>query len=151
MVARTRGKADYLSPAEADDLFEMAEMAAEREDFHVTKLIKQFLYGNDKAPLRKGRGTSALPDALGEDEMAAAFALMMDQLPKAATKGLREIVDELGRDAAVAEMVEQMRASPLVPGMPEPVIRTLAQAMVAKAVENGRPRRGGKVDWSEFF
>ena len=151
IVARTRGKADYLSPAEADDLFEMAEMAAEREDFHVTKRIKRFLYGNDRAPLRSGRGTSALPDALEEDQMAAVFAAMMDQMPKAATKGLREIVDELGRDAAVAEMVEQMRASPLVPGMPEPLIRNLAQAMVAKAIENGRPRRGGRAAGSEFF
>jgi len=151
MVARTRGKADKLSPAEADDLFEMAEMAAEREDFQVTKRIRQFLYGDDKPPSRRGRGPSAPSDAMVEAEMDAAFAAMVDQLPKSATRGLREMVAELGPDAAVAEMVEQMRESPLVPGMPEPMIRRLARAMVEKALEKARPRRGGKVDWDEFF
>jgi hypothetical protein len=145
MVARTKGKAEYLSPAEADDLFEMAEMAAEREDFQITKRIKQFLYGNDKPPSRSRRGTSSLQDAIVDDEMEAVFAAMVDQLPKAAANGLREIVADLGPDAAVAEMVEQMRESPLVPGMPEPLIRSLAQAMVAKALEKGLPRRGGKA------
>jgi hypothetical protein len=151
MVARTRGKAENLSPAEADDLFEMAEMAAAREDFPVTKRIRQFLYGNDTAPPRRGRGSSAPPDALPEDEMEAVFAAMVERLPKSATSGLREMVAELGPDAAVAEMAERMRETPLVPGMPEPMIRTLARALVAKAMEKASPRRGGKVNWGEFF
>jgi P2-related tail formation protein len=83
--------------------------------------------------------------------MGAIFAAIMDEMPKGATKELRAVVDELGRDAALAEMVEQMRSAPFAPEMPEAVLRKLCEALVEKAVGSDRPRRRGRARRSQFF
>jgi hypothetical protein len=151
IVARTKGKPDRLSPAEMDDLFEMAEAAAEREDFHTAKRIEQYLEGDGRAPFGRGRAASAALEAMDAESMAAIFAAMMDEMPKRTSRDLRAVVDELGRDAALAEIVEQMRAAPFVPNMPDAVIRSLAGALVDRAVGSERPRQPGRARRSQFF
>jgi hypothetical protein len=85
------------------------------------------------------------------ESMAAIFAAMMDEMPKRTSRDLRAVVDELGRDAALAEIVEQMRAAPFVPNMPDAVIRSLAGALVDRAVGSERPRQPGRARRSQFF
>jgi len=151
IVARTKGNADRLSMAETDDLFEMAEAAARREDFHAAKRIERFLDGNGRVSAGRGRAAVALPDTIDDDEMAALFMAMMDEMPKGSADSLRGLVNELGRDATVAQMVEKLRSSPIGPGMPEPLLRLLSEAMVAKAMGGGRSRHGGKTRRSQLF
>ncbi|MFL5253482.1 MAG: tetratricopeptide repeat protein [Rhodopila sp.] len=152
IVARTKGKADHLSPAEMDDLFAMVEAAAAREDFHTAKRIEQYLAGDRPAPFGRGQSRAAAAlEAMEADEMAAVFASMMDELPKGASRDLRELVSELGRNAALAAMVEQMRSTPFAPEMPEPVLRALCESLLDKAVGSGRPGRRGRSKGSQLF
>ena len=144
IVARTRGNADRLSMTETDDLLEMAEAAARREDFHAASRIQQFMEGDVRAPNRKGQSSDDLGELIDDEDMAAMlFALMMESMPKKATAGLRELVGELGHDKAVAQVTERLRASPDAPKMPEGMLRQLSEVMVAKAMEANRPGRGG--------
>jgi hypothetical protein len=145
IVARTRGNADRVSMAEADDLWEMAEAAAQREDFHAAKRIQQFLDGDDQTPPRKGRGKGADElDELIEDEeiMGMLFSVVMQGMPRKMTAKLREMVDEIGHDQAVAQMAEMLRTSPGAPKMPEPMLRQLSEVMVARALESNQSGRG---------
>jgi hypothetical protein len=147
IVARTKGNADRLSMAETDDLFEMADAAAQREDFQAVKRIERFLNPHDRLPVGKGRADIGLPD-IDEAEMAAMFMAMMNEMPKGATDSLRALVKESGREAAIAQMVEQFRTSPLGPDMPEPMLRQLCEVMVAKAMAGsqfGRKTRGSQL------
>jgi hypothetical protein len=75
----------------------------------------------------------------------------MDEMPKGATRDLRALVNELGRDAAVAMMAEQMRFAPFAPDIPEPVLRMLCEALVDKAVGSGRPRRHDRARRGQLF
>jgi hypothetical protein len=150
IVARTKGNADRLSMAETDELIEMAEAAARREDFQAVKRIERFLDGDDRRPIGKGRADVALP-AIDEDEMAALFVAMMNGMPKGAADSLRGLVQEVGRETAIAQMVERFRASPIGVGMPGPVLRQLCEAMVLKAMDGSQPKSGGKTRRSQLF
>jgi len=48
--ARARGSADRLSTAETDEVWEMDEAAARREDFRAASRIQQFMDGAGRAP-----------------------------------------------------------------------------------------------------
>jgi tetratricopeptide (TPR) repeat protein len=151
IVARTKGSAERLSMAEMDDLFEIAKAAARREDFHAAKQIERFLGGSGRAPARRGRASIALPDTVDDDEMMSLFATMMDEMPKGSAADLRELVDIFGHDGAVAQMVDQLSTAPFGPGMPEPLVRKVCQALVAKAMDGGQSRPGQKARRSQFF
>jgi hypothetical protein len=92
-------------------------------------------------PLRRRRSAAALLDTLDDDDVPQLFAAMLEGMPKGATDSVRGLVREFGRDGAVAHMVEQARATPGGPGMPDPVLRELCQAVVAMAMDGSRPRQ----------
>jgi len=150
-VARTKGNADRLSMAEADDLLEMSEAAARRGDFHAANRIERFLQGNDHLPAGRDRTRTDLPDLMDDDEMTALFAAMMDQMPRDIADSLREMVIEVGRDEAVAQMVNLFRSSPGGQDMPEPILRELCQMLVEKAMNRSRSRYGRKTRRSQLF
>jgi hypothetical protein len=60
-------------------------------------------------------------------------------------------VKEFGREAAVAQMVEQFRSSPFGPDMPEPMLQQACEVMVAKAMDGSHPRLGKKTRRSRLF
>jgi hypothetical protein len=153
IVARTRGNAARLSMAETDELIDIAEAAAKREDFHAANRIGRFLAGDSTGGSHRlgGRRTRgrrrgpALPETFDDDDIRVAFTAFMDEMPKGPADSLRGLVGELGREATIVQMVDQLRFSPLGPKMPEPVLRELAQAMVAKAMDGGRPGSVGNA------
>jgi hypothetical protein len=151
IVARTKGNPDRLSMGETDDLLKMAEAAARREDFHAAMRIERFLDGDGGASAGRGRADVALPDITDDDEMAALLMAMMNGMPRAAADSLRGLVQELGRETAVAQIVEQFRASPSGPGMPEPVLWQLCEGMVAKAMDGSQSRPRRKTRRSQLF
>jgi cellulose synthase operon protein C len=142
IVARTKGNADRLSMSETDDLIQMADAAVARSDFHTATRIGRFLNGDGGAP--SGRRRKAAPmDSLDDAAMLELVAAMLADMPKGSVDGVRAIVADFGREAAVAQLVEQFRASPLPPGMPEPLLRVLCEAMVTKATDgSGRQHAG---------
>ena len=149
IVARTRGDADRLSMSETETLLELASAAAKRQDFHATLRIERFMDGPEPRRVSRRRA-SPEPDPLDDIEMVEAFMAMMDQMPKGPADNLRGLVGELGRERTVDQMVEQLRFSPLGPTVPEPMLRELAQLMVAKAMEGNRSRSGGNPHRSRF-
>ena len=144
IVARTQGDAARLSMDEMDDLMQMAVAAAARQDFHAAARIERFLGGDARMPSgRRRRAVESLTDDFDTEDIQTQVAAMMDTMPKGMTDGVRELVMAFGRDRAVTHMIEQFRASaPGGPDMPEPVLRALCEAMVAKAMGGGLPGRG---------
>ena len=84
---------------------------------------------------------AALPDMLDDDDFLGLVAAMVEDMPKGSADSVRGLVREFGRDGAVAHMVEQARATPGGPGMPDPVLRELCQAVVAMAMDGSQPRQ----------
>jgi hypothetical protein len=143
IVARTRGEAYRLSMSEMDDLEQMAEAAAGRQDFHAASRIQRFLVGNGHARFGSRRGpAAALPDSVDVDDMDELLESMMDDIAGRSGDKLRRLVREFGREGAVAHMVKEFRSEPLGRAMPEPVLRELCEAMVATAIDGGRRGQG---------
>jgi hypothetical protein len=141
IVARTRGNTTRLTMREMEELGRMADAAANRGDFHAANRIERFLSGDGDAPLRRRRSATALLDTLDDDDVPELFAAMLEGMPKGATDSVRVLVREFGRDGAVAHMVEQARATPGGPGMPDPVLRELCRAVVAMVMNGSRSRQ----------
>jgi cellulose synthase operon protein C len=141
IVARTRGNTTRLTMRETEELGQMVDAAVNREDFRAANRIERFLSGGGDAPLRRRRSAAALLDTLDDDDVPELFAAMLEGMPKGATDSVRGLVREFGRDGAVAHMVEQARATPGGPGMPDPVLRELCQAVVAMAMDGSQPRQ----------
>jgi len=141
IVARTRGNTTRLTMRETEELGRMVDAAVNREDFRAANRIERFLSGGGDAPLRRRRSAAALLDTLDDDDVPELFAAMLEGMPKGATDSVRGLVREFGRDGAVAHMVEQARATPGGPGMPDPVLRELCQAVVAMAMDGSQPRQ----------
>jgi tetratricopeptide (TPR) repeat protein len=154
IVARTKGDPDRLTDREEDELRELARAAVEREDFHTLGRIDRFMDGDANpggAARRRGhRGPAGEPAELDEDEIMALFSAALMDMPRAAAVNLRKRVGELGREQALTELVGRMKSSPLGPGMPEPLLREICAAMVAKALADGTPKSGGGRQRSFF-
>jgi tetratricopeptide (TPR) repeat protein len=147
IVARSRGDAARLSAAEAGELMTLAQAAAAREDFHAAKRIDRFLDGEHPAGpgRRRQRRRRELADAFETETLDMLIETMMNDMPRGAADGLRAMVRELGREAAVAVLAEQFRHAALGPAMPEPLLRELCEAVVARTVAGAGPalpRRG---------
>jgi hypothetical protein len=71
------------------------------------------------------------------------LASMLETMPKGTADNLRDMVRDIGREATVAVMADQFRDSPIGPGMPEPVLQELVEAMVARALAGAGPGQAG--------
>jgi cellulose synthase operon protein C len=144
ILARTRGVADRLSMRETDELVQLAAAAASRQDFHAANRIDRFLDG--ESVTRPGRRRRPPPDLAAEVDEATLqvlLASMLETMPKGTADNLRDMVRDIGREATVAVMADQFRDSPIGPGMPEPVLQELVEAMVARALAGAGPGQAG--------
>jgi hypothetical protein len=144
ILARTRGVADRLSMRETDELVQLAAAAASRQDFHAANRIDRFLDG--ESVTRPGRRRRPPPDLAAEVDEATLqvlLAAMLETMPKGTADNLRGMVRDIGREATVAVMADQFRDSPIGPGMPEPVLQELVEAMVARALAGAGPGQAG--------
>jgi hypothetical protein len=143
IVGRTQGNPDRLSMAEEDDLASLAEAAVKREDFHMTARIGRFLEGEGSRRHRGHRGPADEDDGLDDNDMLALFSAMLSEMPKAAGANLRQRVQAIGREKAIAELVGELKAS-LGLELPMGMLRELCAAMVAQAMgAGGASRQGG--------
>lgn len=141
IVARVRGKAERLSMAEREDLASIADAAAARNDYHMVARINRFIDRQERRP-RRGRWDSAgEADEFDDDEIMALFSAMLAGMPKGASADLRRLVNEVGHEQALTELLRQLKSSPLKSEMPEELLRELGAAMLAKAMHAGPSRR----------
>ena len=150
IIARTRGNTTRLTIDEMEEMDRMADAAASREDFRAANQITRFLGGAGHTRSSRRRSPAALPDTLDDDDLLELVAAMIESMPKRSADSVRGLVRDFGRDGAVAHMVEQLRASPDGPGMPDLVLRELCQAMVAKAMDGSRASQAGSARRSQF-
>ena len=142
ILARTRANVDWLTIGESDELVHMIKAAEARQDLRSAARIERFLSGVDGPQYRRRRRGRALPDADFDPEAVAALvSAMAGEMPRDAADSLRDMVREIGYDAAVEEMIEQLSDSPLGAGMPPSMLRPLCRALVTDAMENGPPAR----------
>ncbi|MDO9712585.1 hypothetical protein [Paracraurococcus lichenis] len=66
---------------------------------------------------------------------------LMQGMPKGAADGLRSMVREFGQEAAVMFLEEQFRDTAFGPPMPEPLLRALAETVVARTMAGAAPPR----------
>jgi hypothetical protein len=140
IVARTRNNGRMVTLDETDDLLEMASAAAQREDFHAANRIERFLNGDVPARFGRRRSAADLPDVLDDEDVEDLLEAMMDDMPKRSADSVRGLVDAFGREGAVAQLLEQLRASPIGPAMPDPALLELSKAIVARAMGGRRPK-----------
>ena len=141
IVARTRSNADALTMAEMNELDDMAEIAAERQDFHAAKRIAQFLGMDLSRPFRGGRMMDDLDYETDDAQMLELLQMMLKEMPKGAADSLRGRVREIGRAAAVEETAEGLRSSEIGTILPDPMILQLSEDMVARAMGGPAPRK----------
>lgn len=147
IVARNQGDSYRLTEREEDELDVLARSAVEREDFHMLSRINRFMdgYPNLDGGARRGghRGPADEQEDLDDDEIKALFTAALIDMPRSAAINMRKRVNELGREQALTELVGQMKSSPMGPGLPEPLLREICAAMVAKAMRDDAPKSGG--------
>jgi len=138
IVGRTRGRAHAMSAAEAEELDDMAEAASERRDFHAVTRIERFL-GMDDLP-RSSRH-AGMADDIDDGQILELLQMMLKDMPKGAADTLRGRVGEVGRAAAVEEMMYGLGSSQLGAVLSEPMLRHLCEEMVARATGGPAARR----------
>lgn len=142
IVGRTQGKADRLSAAETDDLVALAEAAARRDDFHMATRVFRFLDGEARKRRRGRWRPGADDDDPDDNDVMAMFSAMLSDMPKAAAANLRQLVNEIGREKAIAALVEQLRSAAGA-DMPVNQLREICALMVARAMGGSQPRPPG--------
>ncbi len=141
IVARTRGNGGALTLAETDELDEMGKAAFERQDFHAAKRIARFLGMDLPRPSRRSRMADDLVDEIDDAQLLDLLQAVLMDMPKGAADTLRGRVREIGRHAAVEETMDSFRFSELGAILPEPMLRQLCEAMVARAMGGPAPRK----------
>lgn len=142
IVARTRNNPDRLHIAEIEELDEMGAAAVGRDDFHAANRIERFLNGDGGG--RFGRRRAALlPDDIDEDDLGdALIEALAGGIPGGPAEELLSLAQEFGREQAIAMMVERLGGSPFGAAVPKPMLRQICEAMMAAAMDGGRPGRG---------
>ena len=144
ILGRTQGKPDRLSMAEEDDLDSLGEAAVGRKDFHMAARIGRFLDGEGSRRRRGRWGPARGDDDLDDEDMLALFGAMLAEMPKAAGANLRQRVQDVGREKAIAELAGQLEASVGL-DLPMTLLRELCAAMVAQAMDGGGRSRQGRA------
>jgi hypothetical protein len=127
-----------LSVREADELAALADHAISRNDFHAANRIERFLAGVPMGrPKPRRRPPSTLEDELDSAAMEILITEMIQSMPRDFARSVRDLVKDVGREAAVAVLTAQMRDAPLEPEMPEPLLRQFCEAVVAQAAAGG--------------
>jgi tetratricopeptide (TPR) repeat protein len=144
LVARRKGDPARLSFVETQDLIEMEEAAARRQDFHAVNRIQRFVKGTgfNSAPRRGSkRGSRAsLMDFDDDDEPVDAMAALLSaSLEDTPPDVVMSMVKKLGQRQAVTALVDRLRKTPLGT-LPEPMLRKIAETLVESVIAtNGRP------------
>jgi cellulose synthase operon protein C len=139
VVARTKGDPERLSFGETEELMQMAEAAAVRNDFHAANRIRRFIEGPDSTPRQ---GSRRIPLDLGDfddendadDELSELMEMSLQNTPPDMVK---RMIATLGQRQAVTALADRIRASPLGIMLPGKLLRELAKMIVDSIIATG--------------
>jgi hypothetical protein len=112
--------------------------------------IGRFLDGEGSRRRRGHWGPAGGDDGLDDEEMLTLFSAMLSEMPKAAGANLRQRVQDIGREKAIAELAGQIKASVGLE-LPMTVLRELCAAMVAQAMDGGGRSRQGSARFGPLY
>lgn len=119
LVAGAKGSPDALSERTMDELIDLEEAAAERDDFHMANRITRFLEGT-------GEGRPQHPDDDEDDAMSVAIKMA---LATVTPDMVLDLLDTRGPRQTAAAVFETMRKG--TGGLiPQPFLRDLAKSLV---------------------
>jgi tetratricopeptide (TPR) repeat protein len=137
VIARTRNNPRAMTIAEIEALDEMADAAAERQDFRTAERIRRFLH-EGASPFDDDGFPGDLDDEdFDDDALRGMLNVLMKQLPKERAKDIRRAVGEVGREATIQGLLEDQMHSPSAAGLPPLLVRMLIEAMVDQAMGHG--------------
>jgi tetratricopeptide (TPR) repeat protein len=142
IVARTRGDSRRMTMAESDAIGDMSEAASERGDAQAVKRLAKFIGIEQPRLSHRGRVSEDNPDEDSPVEFVELLKLALKDMPKGATDGLRSRVREIGREAAIAELLAMTRGSEMGAAMPLPMLREFCEEMVDNAMSGQTSRKG---------
>jgi hypothetical protein len=135
-VAQTGGDSGRVNYVQERELFELTEQATERQDFHMVNRVRRFLEGEDEDASPAGRRRmprGAEPFDISADEMQDFLVQAMSSMGGMPDKDIRRLVNEFGRDQAIAMLADTMTESPLGEILSDQQVQKLSAAMVARA------------------
>ena len=136
LVARTKDDPSRLSFSETEELFDMADEACERQDFHAANRIRRFVddLGTAAAPRRGARRRIPHDEPGGDDPLMDLLALSLEDTPPGV---VADMVADLGKDKAITAVSDRIRKSPLGQILPNAALRALAKELVDSVIGSG--------------
>jgi len=136
VIARVKGCAERLSVREEDELMDLVEDAQARQDFHTANRIERFLdsvpdfptgadsHSGRRGPSTKGGGSV---DGIEDRIISQLLGMSLEETPP---EMVERLVAKLGRERAIAEVLERLRRTPVGELFPAENIRRVAEEMV---------------------
>jgi hypothetical protein len=145
IVARTEGDSRRMYVAEEYEINEIVDAAFSRGDAHAQNRLRKYL----KIDTRGARHMRVddMDDVDGFDGMDPGavidmFQSMMGKLPKGMLDDVRVMVRDIGREAAIQDLMHRLGTGPAGVEPPDAVMRIIAESMVDRAMGGGAGRRG---------
>jgi cellulose synthase operon protein C len=144
LLAGTGGNREGLNYAQESELFSIMEEAGTRQDFALFNRMQKFALGpaGGKA-MRRMRDTLKSPlDELNEEDTAELLTALAGEMPSLPTREIRDMVNQLGRGAAIEMMASMLSESPMGEMFSEQQMQQFCTALVEQAMDKSpRPRR----------
>jgi tetratricopeptide (TPR) repeat protein len=136
VMARVKGDAARLSVREEDELIDLVEDAEARKDFHTANRIERFLdavpdfpkgaalHGARRGPSAKRIGSV---DNIDDDFISQLLEVSLEETPP---EVVERLIAKLGRERAIAAVLERLRRTPIGEFFPVEKVRKVAEEMV---------------------
>lgn len=148
IVARTQGHPERMSVLDVNVLDQLGRAATDRNDLRTAMRIRRFLEGNVGSPYGRRRAPpSGLDDEFGADAIDELIEMLTRTMPRDLTRDLRGMTRELGREAAIATLSAMLHHAPMMPDLPEEMMREVCAAMIDNALTvpgRSQPARRGR-------
>jgi tetratricopeptide (TPR) repeat protein len=144
ILAGTGGNRDGLSQTQESELFSIMDDAGTRQDFALFNRVQKFVLGpvGGKAMRRVLENGKSPLDELDEADTAELMATLAGEMPSLPAKEIRDMVNQLGRGAAIEMMTSMLSDSPMGEMFSEQQVQQFCTALVEQAIDrSSRPKR----------
>jgi tetratricopeptide (TPR) repeat protein len=143
VLARAEGKREALTSWQESELFSLMEQAAERQDFTLFNRVQKLVFGpGERKAIGRMLETGEVPgEQLDDEDMGALLASLVGEMPGLPAREVRDMVNQLGREAAIKTMAA-MLSEGMSDVLSEEQVLQLCAALVAQALDKrSRPAR----------
>ena len=124
-------------------MFSLMELAAERQDFTLFNRVQKLVFGpGERKAIGRMLETGKVPgEQLDDEDMGTLLASLVGEMPSLPAQEVRDMVNQLGREAAIRTMAA-MLSEGMSDVLSEEQVLQLCTAMVAQALDKrSRPAR----------